>query len=242
MQASLLDFNEAIKTCHSTADFFHTFEQTLRNYGVLHMSYGALSSQSGQISIKQVDLFHVSYPPSLRRAVGGLRRYSDDLTICRAQCGLDTIWTDQSLWTDATKVQIAQNNREIEAGVRLGYTHVLGNFGLKKASIGFDLSGMADSEFHKNWAELSKIILPIAQVMHTHFTKTHLSKHYNLTPREMDVLSWLVMGLRPDEIADKLSVGYRTVDKYVVSAKAKLGANTRDHAVARALAMGLLEI
>lgn len=242
MLVPLLDFNEAIKTCHSTADFFHTFEQTLRNYGVLHMSYGALTCQSGQISIKQVDLFHVSYPPRLQCAVGGISRYSHDLTVWRAQCGFDTNWTDQSLWDGATKAQIAQNHREIEAGVRLGYTHVLGNFGLKKASIGFDLSGMSAPEFEKNWAELSKIILPIAQVMHTHFTKTHLSNHYNLTPREMDVLSWLVMGLRPDEIADKLFVGYRTVDKYIVSAKAKLGANTRDHAVARALAMGLLEI
>jgi DNA-binding CsgD family transcriptional regulator len=53
-------------------------------------------------------------------------------------------------------------------------------------------------------------------------------------------LAWLAAGLRPDEIADRLVIGYRRVDKYVVIAKEKLRARTRDHAVARAVILGLI--
>lgn len=187
------------------------------------------------MAVELVDLFHFSDPLALQPALGGQNRYLDDLTTYRAGQGLDRLWTDQPLQQDATKIQLAQNTREIDAGLRRGYPQSLGKTGLKMAAIGFDMSGMSRLAFLKNWPQLSKIILPIVQMMHSHFTKDYMAYHYKLSAREIDVLARTVMGLRPDEIAHKLSLGYRTVDKYIVSAKRKLGANSRDQTVARAL-------
>ncbi len=242
MSIHVIEFNNAVAAARSGPEMFKVVEQALIPFGVAHFSYRALSAIEGQVTVKKVDLYHVSYPAAVQRAVGGLNRYSDDLTTFRADLGLDTRWTNYALWKDATDVQKSQNHREIDAGVRLGYTHFLGSFGMKKASIGLDMSILSRRDFENLWPSLSTIILSMAQIMHLHFTKDHMPKHYSLSPREKDVLSWLVMGLRPDEIAEKLSVGYRSVDKYIVSAKEKLGANSRDHAVARAITLGLLDL
>ena len=43
---------------------------------------------------------------------------------------------------------------------------------------------------------------------------------------------WLSAGMTPSQIADHLKISASTIDKYVVSAKKKLNARTRDHAVA----------
>lgn len=62
-----------------------------------------------------------------------------------------------------------------------------------------------------------------------------LPRVIGLAPREKETLELLVAGLRPDKIADQMGIGYRTVDKYINSAKRKLHARTRDQAVANAL-------
>ncbi len=56
-----------------------------------------------------------------------------------------------------------------------------------------------------------------------------------LSAREMEVLKWLSEGLRNDRIADRLKISNATVNFHVTSAKKKLGAKTREQAVAIAL-------
>lgn len=61
-----------------------------------------------------------------------------------------------------------------------------------------------------------------------------------LSPREAECLSLLACGKRPQEIAVVLNTHPKTVEKQIASARRKLGARTREHAVARALALGLV--
>lgn len=63
---------------------------------------------------------------------------------------------------------------------------------------------------------------------------------YRLTCRERDVLRQLASGLRNDAIAYNLGVAEITVRKHVASARDKLGAATREQAVAVALRAGVL--
>jgi len=62
----------------------------------------------------------------------------------------------------------------------------------------------------------------------------------SLSVRERDVLQLAAEGLRTDEIADKLSIAERTVRVYLDTARHKLGASNRTHAVAKALSLGLI--
>jgi DNA-binding CsgD family transcriptional regulator len=59
-----------------------------------------------------------------------------------------------------------------------------------------------------------------------------------LTPREAEVLTWLATGLQTDRIADRLGIAPVTVVKHLASARAKLGARTREQALALALLHG----
>lgn len=62
-----------------------------------------------------------------------------------------------------------------------------------------------------------------------------------LSPRETEVLTWLARGLRADQIAHELGIARVTADLHVANAKRKLGAATREQALARALVLGLIE-
>jgi DNA-binding CsgD family transcriptional regulator len=62
----------------------------------------------------------------------------------------------------------------------------------------------------------------------------------NLSPREVDVLTMLAMGLNRAQAADSLAISEHTLRAYVESARFKLGANNTTQAVARAIAEGLV--
>jgi len=63
-----------------------------------------------------------------------------------------------------------------------------------------------------------------------------------LSERERECLLWLCAGLRVAAIADKLSIGESAVQLYITNAKRKLGAKTREQAVARAIFSGEITI
>jgi DNA-binding CsgD family transcriptional regulator len=61
-----------------------------------------------------------------------------------------------------------------------------------------------------------------------------------LSPREREVLLWAAQGKTGWEIAQILRLTERTVTYHVENARAKLGASSRSHAVAKALSLGLI--
>ena len=63
-----------------------------------------------------------------------------------------------------------------------------------------------------------------------------------LAPREQECLCWLAAGLRVDRIAEKMAISPRTVEFHLKSARIKLDAQTREHALAKALVAGLINL
>ncbi|GGL52506.1 helix-turn-helix transcriptional regulator [Wenxinia marina] len=61
-----------------------------------------------------------------------------------------------------------------------------------------------------------------------------------LSPRELDTLTFLSMGYSRGQVAEMLSISEHTLRAYVESARFKLGAVNTVHAVARAIALGLI--
>lgn len=61
-----------------------------------------------------------------------------------------------------------------------------------------------------------------------------------LSPRERDCLLALARGQRLQAVAEDLGLSVKTVDNHIAAAKRRLGAATREQAVAIAIARGLL--
>ena len=61
-----------------------------------------------------------------------------------------------------------------------------------------------------------------------------------LTDRERELLYYLALGLKNDRIAERCGLAEVTVRKHLVSAREKLGASTREQALAIALQNGLI--
>jgi DNA-binding CsgD family transcriptional regulator len=62
----------------------------------------------------------------------------------------------------------------------------------------------------------------------------------NLSPREIDVLRLLALGINRSQAAETLAISEHTLRAYVESARLKLDAQNTTHAVARAVASGLV--
>ncbi|MFQ6551505.1 helix-turn-helix transcriptional regulator [Aestuariibius insulae] len=64
----------------------------------------------------------------------------------------------------------------------------------------------------------------------------------NLSPREIDAMTFLAMGYSRAQVANTLSISEHTLRAYIESARFKLGALNTTHAVARAMAQGLIVV
>ncbi|MEL7091084.1 MAG: autoinducer binding domain-containing protein [Pseudomonadota bacterium] len=61
-----------------------------------------------------------------------------------------------------------------------------------------------------------------------------------LSPRELDAMTFLALGYSRAQVADELSISEHTLRVYIESARHKLGAQNTTHAVARAISRGLI--
>ena len=68
----------------------------------------------------------------------------------------------------------------------------------------------------------------------------YYSARQRLAPREAEALRWLAAGMKTSRIADRMGIQDVTVSKHIASARRKLGARTREQALAIALARGLI--
>ena len=72
--------------------------------------------------------------------------------------------------------------------------------------------------------------------------RTVRSKAFALTPREVEVLTWVALGKSAWEIGEILNIAKRTVDEHAQTAVRKLGAVNRTHAVAIAVRDRIISI
>jgi len=61
-----------------------------------------------------------------------------------------------------------------------------------------------------------------------------------LTPREKQCLTYLAQGLSGKELADRIGISIRTAEKQIASACKRVGASTREQAVAIAINLKLI--
>ena len=101
----------------------------------------------------------------------------------------------------------------------------------------------ASGESYERWVEASapklRLLAAAAHARMMQLSRT-LPTEVTLTGRERDVLRWLAEGLRVDRIAERMGVSNRTVEVHLASARRRVGAKTREQALAIAINSGLI--
>lgn len=62
----------------------------------------------------------------------------------------------------------------------------------------------------------------------------------HLSVRELEILRLTANGFTSKEIAQKIAIAHRTVERHIENARLKLGARNRAHLISKALKAGLL--
>lgn len=130
-----------------------------------------------------------------------------------------------------------------ETGFRAGISCMIRAKG-PTGAIGWNLgSTMSRQQFESVFATHGLVLRLAAHYGHEKLSqspgaaKTSIAA---LTTRETECLQWLAGGLRTLEIADRMGIRPVTVELHLRNARSKLGARTREQALARALANGVL--
>jgi LuxR family transcriptional regulator, quorum-sensing system regulator SinR len=106
----------------------------------------------------------------------------------------------------------------------------------------------ASTESEKAWSarryELTKILVHIAHYVHQRAGKIHAEEEpfdlNAITKREIEALNWVAHGKKLAEIGPLMGISVETVKAHLDSARYKLQALNRLHAVAKALRAGLI--
>jgi DNA-binding CsgD family transcriptional regulator len=84
------------------------------------------------------------------------------------------------------------------------------------------------------------VALYYADAQHHGLLRDEAARAIRLTIRERECLLWLAKGFRNDRIAERMGISNPTVEMHLTNARRKLGAFTREQALARAVALRLI--
>lgn len=245
MRADLIDLAHELRLVTDTEVFWDRIGVESKQFSIGSFLYGAAASRKeiAEKGFSRSLITKNNYPKCYFDASGVDDFLDNDVTCVHAlRFSTPLFWDDESCLIDATPEQIAlyQDSTDLGFGVGLTISKVAispGHIG----GIGLRAENITSTEFGSLWEAKSVEIMQLLSFFDFSMRRTHLSKMLSLSQREKEVLSWLAGGLRPDQISDRLGIGYRTVDKYVNFSKQKLNASTRDQAVAKALIFNVIQ-
>ncbi|MDT0683069.1 helix-turn-helix transcriptional regulator [Roseicyclus sp. F158] len=139
--------------------------------------------------------------------------------------------------TDGARDEVARGSASLDIRTGMSVTICPGSLG---AGVGWNLMTSHDPrefadlrrEFEVDWRAW-------CQVVYAGLSQT-APISVALTDRERDCLALFADGLRATNVAHRLGIAEVTVEKHLRSARHKLNAKTRDHAVALAVRTGLI--
>ncbi|WP_141400412.1 LuxR family transcriptional regulator [Magnetospirillum sp. 15-1] len=153
-----------------------------------------------------------------------------------------TMWSDTSRLPDLSPEARRSLDIDWDLGVTCGVSIPL-RFagGLGAGLIGLHAGGMSWGEFDRIWTEFGMTLTAVANAFDTALRGDHVGELFPLTSQERECLLWLATGLQQKQVADRLRLTDKQVEKRLKEARRKLKAVTTTQAVANALIFGLID-
>ncbi|SEH35951.1 helix-turn-helix transcriptional regulator [Magnetospirillum fulvum] len=236
----VLDAIDDFRQAANRDDLWARLHRHLAEFGITGMIYGTEAMPD-----PDRDLFLVinSIAPAWHE-----EKMSQDLFLCDGYVRYARAKTDPILWSDRSHVvampQESRNSLELDydfgviAGVSIPM-HFANGLGV--SSIGCHAAHLSMNEFDRIWAQRGHTIMSLVNAFDLRLRENHIGELYPLTAGERECLLRLATGLTQQQIADRLRVSDRCIEKRLTSARHKLNAETTTQAVASALIFGLID-
>lgn len=241
------------KMCAATDldDLWNIAHQELEKLGVAGIFYGILaSSHEASSSARKHDLpmprgllSKTSYSNEFLRAFKGQELVENDPTVTHCLINNDVlVWGYDEVWAEHHPWYRQRYEIEREFGYHKGCSIPSSYFSEKwVGGMGLAMPDVPEEELHAFWQSNSKQILDICGLLESGIRNIHPEQFVGLTVREKESLTWLSAGYTPQEISLLMKISTGRVEKLMAQAKRKLSARTRDHAVARAIFLKIIE-
>lgn len=244
MNRRIMDLTERFRAAPNVDAFWDLAGLELRARGVESILYGALATRH------EADPKHISrslvWKSTHRQEffdVFGQETFVDG-DLSSEHCLNDSslfIWHDETAWNRAAPEQRKRASIEKDLGFDVGFTVPSSFFAPGQiGGIGAAMPDVSRKDFARYWRHKGSEILTICGLLDNGMRRQHIAEIVALSGREKECLTWLASGLRPDQIADRLHISSKSIEKYIKGARDKLKANTRDHAVAKALIFNII--
>ncbi|MGE4281260.1 MAG: autoinducer binding domain-containing protein [Magnetospirillum sp.] len=152
------------------------------------------------------------------------------------------LWSDSSRFPDLSAEAKRSLDMDWDFAITTGITIPI-RFadGLGAAAHGCHADGLSWLEFDRVWAEHGDSVIAIVNAFDVALRRDHMGEVVPLTAQERECLLWLAAGSAQKQIADRLMLTNKQVEKRLAQARRKLKAVTTTQAVANALIFGLIE-
>lgn len=231
---------EALLLSTSTDDLYISTANISRYLGFEYVLHGfhntTLSTSTAQFSINGcLEAWRQHYMNKDYASIDPIVRYCANHVI-------PIIWNDQLFNTPEAR-EVYREAREF--GLMSGITFPIHGPGVKVSFLSL-VSAHHDSVISANISSLFANGQLLACYVHEAWQRlrtsaeTHVAKIKPLTAREEQCLLWAAAGKTAWEIGVILNITERTAVFHLANAAGKIGASNRRHAVARAVALGLI--
>jgi len=242
----LQDFAQVLRDCEDPFSEFQSYIKARGGAGYLY-GYAGMKSDTTEFNFSKAMFYHHTYGPAWDAVMTNKPAIDDDPTTARVVAGEDFVeWVPDDLPSyeaNLTAAQLKLHHAETELGIIYGCSIAIDRSAIGLSGLGFWSAMVASvNEFRQLWDRYGTEIGQGAAILDAHVRNDRPNLLIGLTPREVDCVTWLAVGLRPSEICWKLKISEKTFEKHIANAKSKLKARTRDNAVAKAVLFGLIHV
>lgn len=221
-------------------DLWSRLHRYLDRFGVREAIYGAETAPDP--NAEAIPIFNSINPSWLEDKLSNGLFESDEYVHSARIDITPMLWSDMALIESMSPVARQSNSLDVDYGILTGVSIPM-RFagGLGASSIGLHASGLTLAEFDRIWAEDGMTLVAIVNAFDTALRRDHVGELFPLSPEQRECLLWLAAGLQQKQIADRMRLTDKQVQKSIKEAKAKLRAVTIPQAVASALLFGLID-
>ena len=230
---------DKLREARSASDLSIVFDDIRDNYGVDHLVYHAVNVRG---LTKDGAFLRLTYDDAWINQYYAQDYFSIDAVVEEGTRAFMPFSCSDLDWSTKKRREFAEDAKGHSISVS-GLTVPMRGPGGQHALFSL-ASGSSEKDWERQLSEHLPELHTIAHHLHEATVRiegaTAPLEIVTLSIREREVLQWAAAGKTTDEISTILGIAERTVRVYLDTARHKLGASNRTHAVARALSIGLI--